>query len=410
MRIGQLDSLRGIFALLVVAYHAPIAHSFMNAQIVRNGSVGVNFFFVLSGFVIMLAYGGRIRSWRGAVDFTVARIGRLWPLHLFVMFAMLLYMLARWTMDQAGVYAMNDAVIPDMLVWRFLQQALMLHAFANDTGGEINAVSWSIAVEFWCYLLFAAIALVRRRLFAILISAALFFLAFCVLIGLLEVPFGNARQGLWRAIYYFTLGAISYVAFDRLHRRGVSVGTTVELGVILIYGIVIYYWRDLPLQNLWGALTFAPGMVLLALGTGGVTRILNTRFFRMLGDRSYSIYMLHMLVLLGLGISTRLAERVTGFTLTEIRPWPGGEIEALSYGSTLAANAAFIGLVAVIVILSGWTYRHIELPGQRAARRWKENRRRVDAMAGIGARADHAPVTSELSGRRVEPQHQSVRD
>jgi peptidoglycan/LPS O-acetylase OafA/YrhL len=370
MRIGQLDSLRGIFALLVVAYHAPVAHSFMNASVVRNGSIGVNFFFVLSGFVIMLAYGERLRSWQSAANFMIARIGRLWPLHLFVMLMIGIYMLLRWAADRYGGIPVHGDVIPDELVLQYLRQTLMLHAFANDTSGEINPVSWSIAVEFWCYLIFACVTIMGSRSVSALAAAISVLVSLLVLVNVIEIPFGNARDGLWRALYYFTLGAIAYLAFAALRRRGLTVGTPVELSVLAAYGIILYHWHDLPMPALWGALVFAPGMVLLALGNGRIAQVLNTGFFRMLGERSYSIYMVHMLVLLVVGIATRIVDRTVGIELTGIRPWPGGEIEALTYGSTLGANVAFVALLALIVVVSGWTYRNIELPGQRAAKRW----------------------------------------
>ena len=381
MRLGQLDSLRGIFALLVVAYHTPIAHSFMDAPIARNGSVGVNFFFVLSGFVITLAYGARISSLRGAGDFVIARVGRLWPLHLFAMFVLTVYMLTRWAMDAAGVYASESGGVPPDLLGQFLRQAFMLHAFANDTADEINPVSWSIAVEFWCYLLFAAAVLVGNRSAAVAATVAALALGFAALSGAVEMPFGNARMGLWRALFYFALGVVAYRAFERLHARGVSVGTWVELGVIGAFALLLHFWRILPAEELWGAFVFAPGMVLLALGRGAVTRTLTRPFFLMLGDRSYSIYMIHMIVLLGVGVATRLAERALGLTLTEERPWGGGTIDALTYGGTVGANVAFVALLAVIVIASGWTYRNVEMPGQQAARRWIGRRNAAERAA-----------------------------
>ncbi len=381
MRIGQLDSLRGLFALLVVAYHTPVAHSFMNAPIVRNGSVGVNFFFILSGFVIMLAYGSRIASWRGAVDFTIARVGRLWPLHIFAILVLTVYMLTRWAMDHYGIYPFNDGRMPDMILWEVVRQSLMLHAFANDTANEINPVSWSIAVEFWCYLLFAAVALIGSRRIAILAVMSALALAFATLAGAVEMPFGNARAGLWRALFYFTIGVVAYRVFEHAHRRGIAVGTPVELLAVVGFMLLVHFWQDLPMQELWGAFVFAPGMVLLALGRGAVTRGLNLRFFRMLGDRSYSIYMIHMIVLLGIGTLTRLAERVAEISLTGVRPWPGGEIDALTYGSTMAANLAFVAILALVVMLSGWTYRNVELPGQQAAKTWIRGRRQTGVLS-----------------------------
>ncbi len=369
MRIGQLDSMRGVFALLVVAYHTPVTHLFMDAQIVRNGHVAVYFFFVLSGFVITLAYGRRIASRVDAARFVVARIGRLWPLHLFVMTMLVGIVAMRVIGDRMGAVPYGAGGAGDPLALRFLVQGLMLHAFSNEATGEINSVSWSIAVEFWLYLLFAATLLLGGRRIAVAATLAAIALGFAALAGLVTMPFGNARMGFWLALFYFPIGVVGYRAWDALRARGGRVGTWVELACVASFAALLWAWDDLPMPHLWGALCFGGGIVLLALGDGAVSRALNAPIMTMLGDRSYSIYMIHMLVLILFGITLRITEIATGWSLYTMGDFDGATIPLVTLGGALGANLGFAGLLLLIVYLSGLTYRYVELPGQRFARR-----------------------------------------
>src|SRR6202142_2994764 len=85
-----LESLRGVAALIVVVYHAVWLNPVTNSRFFLNGALMVDFFFVLSGFVIFHSYGSRLSSLRDFGRFLWLRLGRLYPLH----FAFLLVFLA----------------------------------------------------------------------------------------------------------------------------------------------------------------------------------------------------------------------------------------------------------------------------------------------------------------------------
>src|SRR5687768_5126464 len=96
MRFDALDSLRGVFALMVALVHLSALGHFFAWPLVRNAGFGVDFFFVLSGFVLMHAYGGRVGSAAQALDFLWRRVGRLYPLHLATLCVMLAIELGKW--------------------------------------------------------------------------------------------------------------------------------------------------------------------------------------------------------------------------------------------------------------------------------------------------------------------------
>jgi peptidoglycan/LPS O-acetylase OafA/YrhL len=80
-----LESCRGVCALLVSLMHLSVNGDFYYLTLVRNGGLGVTYFFVLSGFVMMHAYGSKIRGGGDLVPFIVRRFGRLYPLHIIIL-------------------------------------------------------------------------------------------------------------------------------------------------------------------------------------------------------------------------------------------------------------------------------------------------------------------------------------
>ena len=81
-RFAALDGLRGVSAIAVVLFHLPLAMHAYGSPLVREAYIFVDFFFVLSGFVIAHAYAARIETVASVGDFLLRRVARRWPLHL----------------------------------------------------------------------------------------------------------------------------------------------------------------------------------------------------------------------------------------------------------------------------------------------------------------------------------------
>jgi len=85
--IRPLTSLRGLAALSVVAYHVSVrpGGAWLENPIVHHGYLAVDFFLLLSGFVLAGAYGETATTWQGYLQFVRRRFFRLFPLHLVVL-------------------------------------------------------------------------------------------------------------------------------------------------------------------------------------------------------------------------------------------------------------------------------------------------------------------------------------
>src|SRR5579871_5277008 len=95
-----LESLRGLAALTVVIYHAVWNNPITSLSFFQNGALMVDFFFVLSGFVIFHSYGRKLGSWSQIGRFLWLRLGRLYPLHLAFLLVFFGFEVAKWLAEK----------------------------------------------------------------------------------------------------------------------------------------------------------------------------------------------------------------------------------------------------------------------------------------------------------------------
>jgi peptidoglycan/LPS O-acetylase OafA/YrhL len=163
MHFRVLDGWRGIAALLVALFHLNLLSAIYSLDLVRNAFLFVDFFFVLSGFVITHSYAERLASAEGVGTFAIRRLGRLWPLHVVVLIAFVLaesakaFLAARGASFYAAPFTGANAPATIPLDLFFAQP------FGIVQGLTWNPPSWSIGAEFWTYLVFAAVIFVSQR-------------------------------------------------------------------------------------------------------------------------------------------------------------------------------------------------------------------------------------------------------
>ncbi len=150
-RFHALDGWRGVCALLVALFHIPIKVSFFSLGFFKDSYLFVDFFFVLSGFVIAHAYSS-VSGSANWLSFMIKRFGRLWPLHVAVLAVFVGINIIRLSLY--GWYGMSGradaswgaiglSVLENIT---FLQAATFL---PQPAGILSNGASWSISTEFW---------------------------------------------------------------------------------------------------------------------------------------------------------------------------------------------------------------------------------------------------------------------
>jgi peptidoglycan/LPS O-acetylase OafA/YrhL len=353
VRFAALDALRGVCALLVALFHFNFQGegAIAGVQAVQKGWLFVDFFFVLSGFVLAHAYWGRIGGEVGPWRFLGLRLGRIYPLHLAVLLAMIV-------LELAGTMIGRDAFAGDRSVDGLVASLLLLHS-SGATGGLVwNSPSWSIAAEFWAYVLFAALALTGRVW--LFVPAGLVGLA---LVATAPVELHDATFGFGtaRCVFGFSLGVLLW-AYAGRPRFGTVTATAAEAGVLLaVWLLATFVWTGWP--PLLGPPLFALAVLVFAAEAGLVSRLLKTRAFLALGTLSYSIYMVHPFV------QARLMEALARVGLAAT----GRPDRLLVTG--VAADAVVMLMLAAVIATAALTYRWIERP----VRGW--SRRRLHAPA-----------------------------
>jgi len=366
-RFEVLDALRGLCALLVVFFHLPVSSHFHALPLTRHGYLFVDFFFVLSGFVIAHAYRERIGSAGDAGRFLIRRIGRVWPLHVVILAAFVLIELCRLVFHFDAVPPFTGDRAPPYLVTNLL----LIQAFGIHPHLTWNGPAWSISVEMGCYVLFAAVLLAAPRRFDLVAIGLAVLGALIVLSFAPRYMNTTFNFGLPRAVYGFFLGCLVHRIWSAAPDPG---GRLVRwLEPVSLMAAVTYVSLARGPWTVLAPLIFAVCIWVFASEAGRMSRWLSVRPLLRLGHWSYSIYMTHMLV-----ISLMLiAARKLG--------WMAGR--RVDFGSVWANDLFALAMIGVIVALSAMTYRWVETPGRDWINGWLKRRdaRRVKPVLAVEA-------------------------
>ncbi|HWD49216.1 MAG TPA: acyltransferase [Rhizomicrobium sp.] len=348
-RFTALDGWRGICALLVALHHLNANGHFYTWPLVRNAWLFVDFFFVLSGFVIAYAYGERLRDGGDVRDFMLRRFARLWPLHVTILAAFVALELYRLAVTGSGFTGERSvfAIVTNLL----LVQSLGVHKSLTW-----NTPAWSISTEFYTYLAFAGVCFIaptRRSVVAFLLAlVGLSVLVFFSRYGMRET-FGF---GFFRCVYGFFAGVLTFEAWKSLKTK--IGGTIAEIATLVVVGILVTCAPNMRVFEYLAAPIFAFAVFIFAQQAGAISRVIESRFANALGRWSYSIYMVHMLIVacffslldnFGRGWTT--IDASGNEIVTMASAWIG-DLIALVYLTTVVAFASF-------------TYRFVEKPGRR---------------------------------------------
>ena len=360
-RFEVLDSFRGLCALFVVIYHLHISNSVAEIAFFRGSSIFVEFFFVLSGFV--LAHGYAFRDNLSFGKFLGARFFRLYPLHLFMLLVFILLELGKWSALQFfGISFNNVAFSNDYALESILPNLLLLHAWTPYTNPlSFNTPSWSISIEFYTYLLLYLSLLLANRLRLLLwclLPLAMFYLMTTG--SELLVP------AVMRGLSGFFGGVVCYLVY-RCHFCSIRLppwfASFVEF--ILVLMVITVVQSDIEHRSLWATLLFFLVVVWFSLEQGWLSKLLKHGSLQLLGRWSYSIYMTHAAVIYLFTSVFLLLQKLTG---KQLMPMLDG-VRFFDVGGPLLANLLLLLMLTSILLCCALTYRYIELSGQRLGKR-----------------------------------------
>jgi peptidoglycan/LPS O-acetylase OafA/YrhL len=395
MFIAPLTGIRALAAFWVFLRHYRTelldAFPFMNvlAPLMNVGYLGVDLFFILSGFILTVTHLDSMterRGWRSSVGFLWLRLGRVWPLTAFVLMLFGGYFIAMyWITGNPSFAAAVD-------VPRLVEHLLLVHAWYPHEL-DWNGLDWSISAEWMAYLTFGLGGVLLLGRFARVVSPRGMLIVMALLtLPMIVVGFGMQDDTIllfspesWeimggivaiRVLTEFWIGAILAVFLRDRMRRGtgsrVPIPTITVLAIIGIVYLVTAFdprrWpRSMQEQFHNGVDQIAPTESIIVLplfivligslavyGRDPLARLLATRPFVLGGRVSYALYLSHPLVI------------GAGLFLTQ---------------ATAASGLGLVG-IAGLVIVGSWVFawvlwRFIEEPARKVARRMLPDRYRA---------------------------------
>ena len=389
-KIGAVNGLRGVAIMMVIVFHLFVpftsgASSFSGeldpngllAIIAKHGFLGVNIFFVLSGFVLYLPYCTQKRAIDRLADFPNFywhRAARLLPLYYIVVFVTVALHAKSsagsqaWYMELGGLLSTLFIFVP--------------HGFMPPS----NPVLWSVGVEIWFSLLFPLLVLLiarwsleRLALLSVVVCAAFVVVGNLVVVDRVGI-FRPFVGGIFGSCYQFIFGMLVcdlYVrsresaSLRRFYARGLLPGV-----ILMIVGIYLKENGPWAVSILY-AIMFCGGfsIMLLAIlsGAWSANRVFEAWAFQVVGCMCYSVYAWHSIIMVEM-----------------IPP------DTSSLNDTLRLSLPYL---AITIALSALSYRYIEFGHQRDWRALfvlRQSERPGLTVAHTSSQDDHGstPVSS----------------
>jgi peptidoglycan/LPS O-acetylase OafA/YrhL len=292
--LPQFTGLRGIAALLVLFFHlrTPIGIdlTFGVADLFsKYGYLGVDIFFVLSGFILSHVYAEQFSqslSSKSLRAFAVARFSRIYPLHFLTTILMLLaYGIALRvgvTPTESGGYSPTSLILGLLLVQEWFG------VVAPNPG------SWSISIELLNYIAFPFLIFISTRL-------PRYWPALAIILGTVVAAL-PANTNVLHGVAEFVMGCAAYAA-SKQHKGGVSWPLSGAFFALPFF--VFYAFNISNIHNIGGfglpALSFTAAVYFLAMSNkyDPFARLCTMRPLVFIGEISYSMYLLQWFVWVG---------------------------------------------------------------------------------------------------------------
>jgi peptidoglycan/LPS O-acetylase OafA/YrhL len=292
MKTNQLTFTRFIAATAIVIYHAysgiwpfhtPYIHQFFD-----RSNLAVSYFFILSGFVMIIAYGAKNVTKIKSGDYYLNRFARIYPVYFIALVLTFIFQFSKRAFP----------VIP------FFSQLFVLQAWFPGLSLKLNAPGWSISVEALFYLSFPLLFnFYRKYSFKLVLTTVLllWLTTQILLCYLLQCGFyhGFPSKSHDFLFYFplmhineFTIGNVAGLFYLRLRNKQ----RNLDFAVIFIVAIMVICFSLVPrasfLHDGLAGIIFVPLILLLALNNGKISSVFSNKYLLILGEASYTMYIL----------------------------------------------------------------------------------------------------------------------
>lgn len=292
-RLQSLQLFRGIAAIAVLLYHTGVISSLryqieFAGDFFKNCHIGVDFFFVLSGFIIFHSHRMDIGAPPRLPRYILKRFFRVWPLLAVVTTVKLCYMLA---LGGHGVESMKNS--PEVIISSYF----MLPVPAEYGGKPILDVAWTLSFEMLFYLVFSLAILFGKR---VMVAAGIVWATMIMVCSALPSgDFSHLTSFLFNPhSLQFIMGCIVAEIHSRTNppRNRRAPGLVLLVGLILLAVALTSGLTNLADPSLFNCSLLGVAFSLIIFGAVKIETCSSSAppacltFF---GDASYSIYLVH---------------------------------------------------------------------------------------------------------------------
>ncbi len=354
----DIDGLRAVAVLLVVVFHA-------FPEGLPGGFIGVDIFFVISGFLITGIIAGELACGRfSLLDFYRRRIRRIFPALIVVLCAVLVL---GWLWMLPSAYSgLSADVVASAAFAANIELLLQSGYFDVESAAKPLLHLWSLGIEEQYYLFWPLILMLAARLRASALAVGLVIgvASFALNVALVGPdPVAAFYLPLTRAWELLAGGALACI-FGRLPQTGMASNLRAGAGTVLIALAAAVLTRASAFPGWWAALPVAGSVLILsAPGAWGCRQLLSSRTMVWFGKISYPLYLWHWPLLvffaiikfepltslerpLVVGLSIALAWATYRFVEMPIRFGRPGAFKVASLGAAMAL-VAIAGIIVV---------------------------------------------------------------
>ncbi len=295
----------GLYERSVFPFNRPLLHTFFD----NAGSAAVQYFFVLSGFVLMAAYRDRTVRWG---QFMQRRLARIYPLYLLAL--VLLVVVNVVPAEEIKSWLNHINLVTTKILIKSTAQHLrqlpflnllltttMMQAWNVTTVQAYNGPAWSLSVELFFYAAFPVLMNAYRHQSARVLGS----ITGCLLVLLVAITYILQLPNIWAQSHgFFHYGSPllclpAFLAGMLVYEAGLRFTQSPPVVYRLVYllsggGIVVLLLRINNFPSMLLSPLFALCVWGLAYDQSRLTRFLSTPFLRHLGEASYGAYILQI--------------------------------------------------------------------------------------------------------------------
>ncbi len=291
MRIEQVTFTRFLAAISIVIYHYalklfPFSEGALH-EIFKQADTGVSYFFILSGFVMMFAYGKKAAI--NVPEYFQSRFARIYPVYFLAILLVLIH------------YILNSQEID---IYGLLLNIFVIQAWVPAKAISFNSPGWSLTIEFFFYVLFPFILkyvfnkINKKALLPILLFWLLSQLVFNLLLK--SSFYQGETSDSHNFLYYFPLmhlnefllGNLAGLYFINMDKKMYRNYDWILILLVVVIVILLKFPTGLNYHNGLLAIFFVPLIFLLSSNTGFITTLFNKKIMIFLGEISYGVYIL----------------------------------------------------------------------------------------------------------------------